>query len=107
VHDHALQIIGLAEFWCSSFIDDAEVYLNGYNLFHDDRPSGIGGGVLQYFTYIFHCQLYHVLVLSDVGFENSLWFLIKFSSTEVLFVGVVYRAPSLSNITTKYTIVHF
>ena len=57
VHDHAQQII---EFWFASSIDDTEVYLNGYNLFHDDRPSGIGGGVLQYFTYIFHCQLSHV-----------------------------------------------
>ena len=104
MHDHAQQII---EFWFASFIDDTEVYLNDNNLFHDDRPSGIGVGVLQYFTYIFHCQLSHVLVLSDVGFENSLWFLIKFSSTEVLFVGVVYRAPSLSNTTTKYTTVHF
>ena len=37
-------------------------------------------------------------VLSDIGFENSLWYLIKFSSTEVLLVGVVYRAPSSSNI---------
>ena len=37
-------------------------------------------------------------VLFDIGFENSLWYLIKFSSTEVLLVGVVYRAPSSSNI---------
>ena len=59
VCDHAQQIIGLAEFWCSSSIDDAEVYLNCYILFHD-KPSEIGGGVLQYFTYIFHCQLSHV-----------------------------------------------
>ena len=27
VHDHAPQIIGLAESWCSSSVDDAEVYL--------------------------------------------------------------------------------
>ena len=35
-HDHAPQIIGLAESWCSSSVDDAEVYPNGYNLFCDD-----------------------------------------------------------------------
>jgi len=39
--------------------------------------------------------------LSDVGFENSLWFLIQFSSTEVLFVGVVYRAPNMGQLTMK------
>ena len=32
-----------------------------------------------------------------IGFENSLWYLIKFFSTEVLLVGVIYRAPSSSN----------
>ena len=37
-------------------------------------------------------------VLSDVGFENSLWCLITLSSSEVLLVDVAYRAPSSSNI---------
>ena len=55
VCDHAQQIIGLAEFWCSSSIDDAEMVTSFFN-----RPSEIGSGVLQYFTYIFHCQLSHV-----------------------------------------------
>ena len=72
VRHHSPQIIGLAESWCSISIDDAELYLNGYNLFHDDRPFGIGGGVLLYV----HSLLSPVLckVLSDVGFENSLWY---------------------------------
>ena len=57
-------------------LHDAELYLNGYNFFHDDRQFGIGGGVLLYV----HSLLFPVpcKVLSDVGFENSLWYLIKF-----------------------------
>ena len=96
VCDHSPLIVGIAESWCTSSVGDAELHLNGYNLFRDDRPSGIGGGVLLYV----HSSLSATpcKTLSDVGFENSLWCSITLSPTEVLLVGVVYRAPSSSNI---------
>jgi len=92
VNNHSPLIIGIAESWCTSLINDAEVSLNSYNLFRDDRKSGVGGGVLLYV----HSSLLAVpcRVLSNVGFENSLWCLVTLSSSEILLVGVVYRAPS-------------
>jgi len=37
------KIIGIAETWCSDSIDDSELHLEGYNVFCNDRSSGIGG----------------------------------------------------------------
>ena len=96
VNDHSPLIIGIAESWCNSSIGDAELCLDGYNLFRNDRLSGVGGGVVLYV----HSSLSATpcKVLSEVGFKNSLWCQITLSSTEILLVGVVYRAPSSSNV---------
>ena len=46
VYDHSPLIIAIAESWCTSFTDNAELCLNGYKLFCDNRPSAVGRGVL-------------------------------------------------------------
>ena len=55
VRNHAPQIIGLAESWCSSSIGDA---VNSYNLFVTIDHLELVVGFC--FTYILHCQLFHV-----------------------------------------------
>jgi len=71
-----LTIVGIVESWCASSVENAELCLKSYNLFHDDRPSGIGGGVLFYL----HSSLSATPcgTLSNVGFENSVWCLVTF-----------------------------
>ena len=99
VYDHSPLIVGIAESRCTSSIGDAELCINGYNLFSDNRPTGVGGGVVLYV----HSSLSAIpcKVLSDVCFENSLWCLVRLSSTEVLLVSVIYKAPSSSKINNK------
>jgi len=94
VSDHSPLIVGIAESWCTSSVEDSELCLKGYNLFRDDCPSGIGGGGLLYL----HSSLSATPcgTLFNVGFENSVWILVTLSSNEVLQIGVVYRAPSSS-----------
>jgi len=48
VKQHCPKVIGIAETWCSDNISDAELHLQGYDLFRDDRLTGVGGGVALY-----------------------------------------------------------
>ena len=42
-------IIGVTESWANENIEDAEIGIDGYDLFRDDRPAGHkGGGVVLY-----------------------------------------------------------
>ena len=43
VQQHCPKLIGVAETWCSDNVSDAELHLQGYDLFCDDRLTGIGG----------------------------------------------------------------
>ena len=87
VYQHSPQIIGIAESWCNNDVGDAELHLQGYNLFCDDHQSGVGGGVMLYI----HEGLPAVLrkVLNDVGFDNSLWYTISLSDNDKLLVGAL------------------
>ena len=72
VYQHSPQIIAIAESWCNSDVGDAELHLQGYNLVHDDRQSGVGDSVMLYIHEelpVVPCKL-----LNDVGFDNSLWY---------------------------------
>jgi len=42
-------IIGISESWCNENIEDADISLQGYDLFRADRGGGVrGGGILLY-----------------------------------------------------------
>jgi len=89
VCDHSPQFIGIAESWCTSYVCDAELHLQRYSLFHNDRQSGVGGGVLLYISE--NLAAVPCKALNDVGFDNSLWYTISLSNNDKLLVGVVYR----------------
>ena len=46
VHDSDPHIIGIAESWANKDITDAELGLEGYVMFRNDRMGRRGGGVL-------------------------------------------------------------
>jgi len=94
VFEYSPRIIGIAESWCTNDVGDAQLHLQGYNMFRNDRQSGVGGGVLLYI----HQDLAAVPCkeLNDVGFDNSLWYTISLPNNDELLAGVLYRAPSSS-----------
>jgi len=85
VHDYSPQIICIAESWCTSNVGDAELHLKGYDLFCNDRQSGVGGGVLLYISR--DLAAVPCKALNDVGFDNSLWCVIPLSGNDKLLVG--------------------
>ena len=90
--DHFL---GITEPWCTDYVNDSELYLKGYNLFHADKKSGTGGGVLLYL----HVSLSATLCvpLMDFNIDDDLWCSVMLKDKEQLLIGIVYRSPSSSD----------
>ena len=89
-------IIDITETWSTNLINDAELYLKGYNLFHCDRKNSHGGGVLLNV----HTSLYAVTCESLtrlINIEDSVWCMVALHGCEKLLIGVVHRAPSSSS----------
>ncbi|MES9880231.1 MAG: reverse transcriptase domain-containing protein [Sedimenticola sp.] len=87
-------IIGITESWLKPDINDAEVKLNGYEMFRCDREATNGGGSLLYINNKFSsspCE-----GMNSVGFEDSIWRTVNVNSKVNILVGVVYRSPSSS-----------
>jgi len=95
VGDHSPQLIGIAESWCTSNVGDAELHLQSYSLIRNDCQSGVGGGVLLYISE--NLAAVPCKALTDVGFDNSLWYVIPLCLTMTSYwQGVLYRVPSSS-----------
>ena len=63
VHEINPDIIGVTESWVSSSIRDAELALQGYDLFRQDRPvAREGGGVLLYVKSELNAVKYELIV---------------------------------------------
>ena len=45
-HQIQPKIIAITESWCNNLISDAEIQLDGYNMYRHDRNTTSGGGVL-------------------------------------------------------------
>lgn len=84
-------IVGITETFAHPGVEDAELGLEGYNLFRKDRHEQKGGGVALYIRDSISATLH--TMLSKSKFEESIWCTVKGDKTEVL-VGLVYRSPS-------------
>ena len=89
-------VIGITESWCNDSISDGELCLKGYNLFHADKMSGTGGGVLLYLHESLPATL--CIPLMDLHVDDSLWCSLKLRGNELLLVGIVYHSPSSSDV---------
>ena len=88
------KIIGITESWCSEDIQDAEIKLNDYSIYRGDRQSCKGGGVILYIHNSFHflpCSGLNSLEIND-----SVWYTITLSNTDLLLVALVYLSPNSS-----------
>lgn len=86
-------IIGITESWVDGKIEDAEINLNGYDMFRCDRPllTVKGGGVLMYIK----SDLQAVKVDLRSEFPEHVWCKIEMrNKKDSLFVGVCYRTPT-------------
>ena len=88
-------IIGLTETWLKPEIQDAEVYLRGYELFRCDRPVVNGGGALMYIHESLSSN--SCSQLEEIGLEDAVFRIIKLNERNSLLVAVIYRSTSSSN----------
>ena len=65
-------------------------------MYHKDRSTGMGGGVLLYI----HESLLAtpVLSLNNVGFDDSVWCSLPLGGCGNMLIGLVYRSPNSSDI---------
>jgi hypothetical protein len=90
---NGVDIVGLTETWLTSDIDDAEVGIEGYEVFRKDRVVGDklrGGGVMLYVREGL-VAVKDELKVSE-GTE-SLWVRIRVHKCKELAVGICYRRP--------------
>jgi len=84
-------IIGITESWMDETISDAEMFMEGYDLFRCDRPVKMRGeGVLLCVKK--ELQAVKVDVIRD--FPEQVWCKICVDSGYDLLIGVCYRTPT-------------
>ena len=90
---HKPDIIGITETWTDDTVGDAELNIQGYDLFRCDRPSNNkGGGVLMYVN----SELSAVEFTPLTTFPEHVWCKVKTCSETELHIGVCYRSPNKS-----------
>ena len=80
-------IIGITESWTDDKISDAEIQIEGFEVFRQDRLIGKGGGVL---LYIRDSLVASALKLDNVSPEQ-VWCKLRYNGQHELLVGVCYR----------------
>jgi Reverse transcriptase (RNA-dependent DNA polymerase)/Endonuclease-reverse transcriptase len=86
-------VIGIVESWANKSINDAELTIQGYNMFRLDKEvaNGAGGGLLLYVKDKWEstcCEEF-----SKQKFVQSLWCTVRVRTGKLL-VGLCYRSPS-------------
>ena len=85
-------IIGITESWATNDITDAELGLEGYVMFRQDRMGKRGGGgVLLYIKET--TPAYEVQILEEADCKEAIWCKLATGHTTVT-IGVVYRCPN-------------
>ena len=97
VQDCEPDIIGISETWAHDSINDAELALEGYRIYREDRldtHNGRGGGVILYVAEYLSSKIRDDL--GEVKKGISVWCDIYQGSNmaDYLTVGVVYRSPN-------------
>ena len=72
---------------------DSELYLDGYDMYREDKKPGKGGGILLYVKDTLKSVRFNKL--ASVGFEQSIWCIVELKSSRYL-IGTCYRSPSSS-----------
>ena len=84
-------IIGVTETWANEGINDAELAIDGYNLFRRDRGTGRGGALILYVNERLLAAEDTAPTLSNL--KEALWCNVETQGRKLL-VGLCYRSPS-------------
>ena len=82
-------VIAITETWANHGITDAELSLDGFNLYRKDRAAKRAGGIALYINEALQANTHMDLIADD---QESLWCSVKCHKTLTL-VGVCYRCP--------------
>ena len=93
--EEGYDMVFVTESWTQAHIGDAEINVEGYDLFRKDRKTSRGGGCL-----IFTKKHLKITLIEDLTFNfesESVWCMCKTCDYE-LAIGVCYRNPSACDI---------
>ena len=93
VDDIKPHIIGTTESWANNDITDAELGLEGYIMFRNDRIGRRGGGVLLYIKETI--PAYEVQLWGEADCNQVIWCKLVTGHTTVT-IGAVYRCPNIT-----------
>ena len=84
-------VIGVTEAWTNESIYDAELSIEGYNMYRKDRKGTSGGGLILYIKNSIRAGVNEQLTNSE--FEESLWCNAELNDQRLL-IGLCYRSPT-------------
>ena len=93
--EEGYDMVFVTESWTQAHIGDAEINVEGYDLFRKDRKTSRGGGCL-----IFRKKHLKITLIEDLTFNfesESVWCMCKTCDYELV-IGVCYRNPSACDI---------
>ena len=94
--EKAFDILAISESWLNSTVTNAEIGIDGYKLFRQDRLKKKGGGVCVYVRASFKTKaLKELSVISASGFQQ-LWLEIQHKKLKSILLCVAYRPPDCS-----------
>ena len=88
-------IIEITESWANDDIKDAELGLEGYVMFKNDRMGRRGGGVLLYIKETI--PAYELQLQEEADCNEAIWYNLVRGRTTVT-IGVVYRCPNITEL---------
>ena len=83
-------IIGITESWTDDKISDAEIQIEGCEMFRRDRLIGKSGGILLYIR----DSLVASAIKLDNVFPEQVWCKLRYNGQHELLVCVYYRTPT-------------
>lgn len=94
--EKAFDILAISESWLNSTVTNAEIEIDGYKLFRQDRLRKKGGGVCVYTRASLKTKVLKELsAISNSGFQQ-LWLEIQHKKLKSILLCVVYRPPDCS-----------
>jgi len=82
-------LIGIAETWATDSVNDAELSMEGYNMFRKDRGTR-GEGLILYIKNNIRARVNEELTNSEFQFAESLWCDVEVDHQRAL-IGLCYR----------------
>ena len=93
VTDH--DVVGITETWENGNVGDAEITVDGFNIFRLDRKGTRGGGLALYIRDDLEATLNETLMNAE--FKESIWCNVSLQCGNLL-VGLCYRSPSSNDV---------